>query len=317
MNKDIKGYKTLTRYQNKKCFYGLGIYNRKKVFYKQFASHDYLEKELNGYSIVKEFYHVPTLINYDNNTVLYEYKKELIYNTLYEYLYFGKKNIDVNSILNQYQNSLINLKKCKENKLCNYNFFAKRSDMINEYLMNTNDLEFKNILEETLEVICKDKSLYAFISQGDPTDTNISVNGYFTDFENGGYNSIVGEISILLISLLTHGSYFYPKYNSKVYTIRANYKVSTKISDKNINLILAYLNMIKTSLNERVINEINKYLKYYICFRLLTPISILKMEDNDRKMIIKLVKKFYQINSLDDLINTVNNWDICYIKNNL
>ena len=315
MNKNIKGYKTLTRYQNKKCFYGIGIYNRKKIFYKEFDSLTYLEKELNGYNIVKEYYNVPKLIGNYENTILYEYKKDLINNTLYEYFYFNKKSINVNIILNQYKNSLIKLKRLNESKLCNYSFYAKRKEMIDNYLFNIDDKKFKDILNEMLENICKNKSLYSFISQGDPTDTNISIKGCFTDFENGGYNSIVGEISIFLVSLLTHGSYFYPKYNSKVYMIRDNYKVNKKISSKNINLILSYLNMIKENLDKKVINEINKYLKYYICFRLLTPINIINMEDIDKKIIINLVKEFYQINSLDSLITLINNWDTNYINN--
>ena len=316
MTKDIKGYKTLTRYQNKKCYYGIGVYNRKKVFYKEFESPIYLQKEIKGYKIVSKHYHVPKLINYDNNTILYEYKKDLVSNTIYEYLYFNTEKANINSIIKQYKKNIVSIKRMNETKLCNYNFFAKRKEMINTYLLNIKDSEFNNILKDMLNNICQNKSLYAFISQGDPTDTNISVNGFFTDFENGGYNSLVGEISILLVSLLTHGSYFYPKYNSKVYMIRDAYKVNTRISSKNINLILSYLNMVKESLNKRELKELDYYLKYYICFRLLTPIDVLKMDDNDRKIIIKLVKTFYQINSFNDLIDLINNWDICYILNN-
>jgi hypothetical protein len=314
LNKSIKGYNTLTKYQNKKCFYGIGIYKRRKVFYKEFESLSFLDKELNGYNIVKDFYNVPKLVGSYDNTILYEYKKDLVSNTLYEYLYFNKKNIKTNLILNQYKNSLLNIKKYNETKLCNYTFFAKRKDMIEDYLLNINDIKFKNILKDMLDNICKNKSLYSFISQGDPTDTNISTKGCFTDFENGGYNSIVGEISIFLVSLLTHGAYFYPKYNSKVYKIRDEYQVNRKISDKNIKFILSYLNMIKNTVDKKVINELDKYLKYYICFRLLTPINIINMEEIDKKIIINLVKDFYQVNSLDELIELINNWNISYIE---
>ena len=35
-------------------------------------------------------------------------------------------------------------------------------------------------------------------------------------------------------------------------------------------MITLYLNMIKNNVSKDIIDEINKYLKYYICFRLVT-----------------------------------------------
>ena len=122
-------------------------------------------------------------------------------------------------------------------------------------------------------------------------------------------------ICLKLIFLLNSLIYFYPKYNSKVYKIRSHYKVNLKISSKNINIIVSYLNMIKNIVNGDIINEINKYLKYYICFRLLTPIDVSKMEEIDQKIIFSLFKLFYKVNSIDELISLITNWDVCYISN--
>ena len=38
------------------------------------------------------------------------------------------------------------------------------------------------------------------------------------------------------------------------------------------------------------------------------------MEEIDKKIIINLVKEFYQVNSLDELIELINNWNISYIE---
>ena len=315
MNKDTKGYTIISRYQNKKCFYGLGIYNDEKIFFKEFNLISDLEKEIDGYNIVKKYYRVPKLITKYDNTIIYEYKDELINSTLYEYLYYDVSNINLNNILNQYKNSLKDIKRINEDELCNDKFYKKRINMIDNYSTLIDNLDIKEHIKKVIFEISQDKTLHAFISQGDPTDTNISTDGCFTDFENGGYNSLVGEIAIFLISILTHGGYFYPKYNSKVYMIRSNYKVNLKISSKNINIIVSYLDMIKSIVNKDIINEINKYLKYYICFRLLTPIDVSKMDEIDQEIIFSLFELFYEVNSIDELISLITNWDVCYINN--
>lgn len=305
----IKGYEILSRYKNKKCFYGVAIYNDKKIFYKEFDSHDDKEKELKGYFLICNYYNVPKIINTYENIIMYEYKEELLNETIYEYLYLDNLNINMDSILKQYENSLSNVQMLDEKELSNYKFFAKRKEMIENYI--TKIPNEKNNLNRILEIIVEPKILSAFISQGDPTDTNIGVNGLFTDFENGGYNSVVGEISIFLVSILTHGSYFYPKYNSNVYEIRPKYKVCTRISDKNKKILISYLNMIKNKLN---CDEINKYLKYYICFRFLTPIDILKMNVKDRNIIFKLINMFLKTKNIDDILKLIEEWDVCFIE---
>ena len=317
MINEISNYEMLSRFQNKKCYFGLGLYTNQKIFFKEFNSPLDKEKEIKGYQTVKRYYVVPQMVSSVDNTIIYEYKDELINSSLYEYLYFDIGNINLEGILNQYKNSLKNIKKINEKDTFNNKFFKDRIKMIDQYLLLINDLNLSNQFNEMKKVIQEDKKLHAFISQGDPTDTNISTNGCFTDFENGGYNSLVGEIAIFIVSILTHGGYFYPKYNSNVYQIRSNYKVNTTIKDKNKTLIIAYLNMIKNNVSKDIIDEINKYLKYYICFRLVTPLDVTQMDEDDQNIIFSLFEIFFQIENIDELINLISNWDISYIDNNL
>ena len=52
--------------------------------------------------------------------------------------------------------------------------------------------------------------------------------------------------------------------------------------------------------------EINKYLKYYICMRVLTPLDVTKMDEQDRKIIISwLILLYEKCTNIDSLIDIV------------
>ena len=268
--------KTEYIYKNSKSCFGIKTISNKKYFYKKTKN---INKEIEGFNEVNQIYKVPKIAYCNNDEILYEYKKELEDKTIHEYLY---------------------------NK---------------EYLLKDIILEIKENLE-------KDKKLKGILTLGDPTDTNISISGIFTDFECAGYNSIVGEIAILFASLTTHGSYFYPKYNKNAYVLRTNllfnyqkYKqdiVSFNDPDgkcilipkftilkKNKKVLLRFLKFYNKYFKNDL--EINKYLKYYICMRILTPIDIEKMDEYDTHVIISLLIYLYEnctdINSLIKIIN--------------
>ena len=186
-----------------------------------------------------------------------------------------------------------------------------------EFLQYLKDLtlpkELKDILKEIIRILNKPKTLSSIISLGDPTDTNISSFGLFTDFENAGFNSVVGEIAILFSSVITHGGYFYPKYNQDVYFLRSKilncyqqYKPNLffDIPIKKKEFLLAYL----TFLNQlkEIREDANKYLKYYLCMRMLSPISLFLMSYEDYNLALFYVYYIYHnVNSLSDLIKLV------------
>ncbi len=307
-------YRILSEYTNKKCTYGEALYKGKKVFYKNIK--DGVKKEIRGYNLVKLYYDVPKIITYDNKIILYEFISDLINKTMHEYLYtYDYLKFDFNIILNQYMNSLKNIKYLNENKLNNSKFYKNRISQVENYISSNICEENNDIFNEIIEKIKLNKRLYSFISQGDPTDTNISITGKFSDFENGGYNSLVGEISIFIVSLLTHGAYYYPKYNKKAYEIRPVMPNKINISNKNINLLIKYLLFFKNNLNKEEINELDKYLIYYICFRLLTPMNLIDMNKKDRNNILKVINLFYKTKDFDDILLLIKKWNIDIIRN--
>ena len=301
-------FRILTNNKNKKCNYGLCLYKGNKAFYK--TVFDGIKNELKGYKLVSKYYMVPKIIYYSENVILYEYIDDFIDKSLYDYLY-GDRNlhIDYNYIFNQYKESLKSVKYIQENKLKNDLFYNQRISIIDKYISSDEYSKYKNIFIAIKKRITKDKKLYSFISQGDPTDTNITTTGIFCDFENGGYNSIVGEIAIFIVSILSHGAYIYPKYNSKVYDAKKLKKYKNYITNKNIELLLEYLNIFKMNLNKNIIKELDTYLKYYICFRIVSPIDIDILSENDREFIFYLLNIFYNAKNFNQIINIIRRWN--------
>ena len=300
--KDCK-FRKLSEFQNKKCTFGIGLYKGEKIFYKTIFNG--LKNELEGYKLVSKYYRVPKIINYSHDMIIYEYLKNFTDKTLYDYLYINNKLvINYKKIFNSYKRSLKNIISLNENDLKNNLFYKKRLYQIDVYINDNSYKKYLPILLDIKKHIESEKKLYSFVSQGDPTDTNITVDGEFCDFENGGYNSLVGEIAIFIVSILFFGGCIYPKYNSNAYKIRDKWKIS-KPNEKNIELLLKYLKMFRENLDENVIQELDRYLKYYICFRLLTPINVSIMSKSDQKIIIKNLLDFYNLKNFDEIIDKI------------
>ncbi len=303
-------YEEIKKFKTKKSEFGLCKYDDRICFFKK-------SDERLKYNILKKYYKVPKLLDKYNNTLIYEYIPSMINNTIHEYLYLGGNYFKGDIIFNQYKEALNSICLMNEDMLENRKYFKGRINLLKKYIdlgLFTSDVN--KIINDVIYYIDLNKKLYAFISNGDPTDTNISLDGYFCDYECAGYNSIVGEITIFTVSILSHGMYFYPKYNSDAYKIRPyilnhfnDYKPSYKIKLplKNKEVLLKYLDFYNKNLNILEKENVNKYLKYYIIMRLLTPIDVSKMDLDDKRVIIIYVTKFININSLDELIQFILN----------
>lgn len=326
----MNDFKKTKKIETTKGEFGFCKYNGRRCFYKIV---DNVSIEIKRYKMLSNFYKVPKLINSFDNVIIYELIDSLVNCTIHEYLYNDNINFDINNILKQYKKNMETIYLISEDKLINKKFFIDRVDYLKKYLndkifnkiyiYNYKEYNIYKILNETIDNISSNKELYSFITNGDPTDTNISVDGFFSDYECAGFNSIVGEIAIFIISILSHGSYFYPKYNKSVYALRPfilkeynkfkmvinrrNNKIDGKIKIlfKNKKLILDYLEFYNDILNNNIKESVNKYLKYYLIMRVLTPIDVLKMDESDINTIVFLVIIFSEINSINELIELV------------
>ena len=326
----MNDFKKTKKIETSKGEFGFCKYNGRRCFYKIV---DNVSIEIKRYKMLSNYYKVPKLINSFDNVIIYELIDSLVNCTIHEYLYNDNINFDINNILKQYKKNMETIYLISEDKLINKKFYIDRVDYLKKYLndkifnkiyiYNYKEYNIYKILNETIDNISSNKELYSFITNGDPTDTNISIDGYFSDYECAGFNSIVGEIAIFVISILSHGSYFYPKYNKNVYTLRPfilkeynkfkivinrrNNKIdgNVRIPFKNKKLLLDYLEFYNDILNENIKENINKYLKYYLIMRVLTPINVLEIDESDINTIVFLVIIFSEVNSINELIELV------------
>lgn len=322
-------------FKTSKSTFGVKNINNKNYFYKKIKNTDI---EIEGFNRVNKIYTIPKILYCDENEIVYEYKRCLQEKTIHEYLY-SKKNLKINykKIFEQYNESIKSLVIKEESTYRNSDFFLERVNALKRYLtfpefnqiyvFENKEYCLKEIINEIKDFLQKPKKIKGILTLGDPTDTNISATGMFTDFECAGYNSILGELAIFFISLTTHGSYFYPKYNTGAYIQRTNllYNYSNHKQDivyfddiddrcillpkftvlkRNKKVLLKFLKFYNKHFKQDI--EINKYLKYYICMRVLTPLDVTKMDECDRKIIISwlifLYEKCTNIDSLIDII---------------
>lgn len=315
-----------------KSIIGICLYNNQKYFFKSIGEKN---NELIKYELIKKYYNVSKIAIKYNEYIIYEYIHDFDKKTINDYLYGAEKKINIKSIITQYHNSINSTLILKNEKECeSAQYFLERTHLIKDYIkdldygsliMNEEIYDIKFVLNDIISNIEKRKKLYAFISQGDPTDTNITTTGLFTDFENSGYNSLISEFAIIFVSLFSHGRYFYPKYNKKAYVINKAIinkfnkykimntycvdngniyvkKIDIKLPEKNKKLILSFIDLYFNNSNYGKYSTDFSLIKYYICMRLLTPININTMDKDDKVTILTLVMYIYNnVNNLQDL----------------
>ncbi len=70
--------------------FGFCKYNGNRYFYKKV---DNTSREINRYKMLSNYYKVPKLIDYFDNTIIYELNDSLVNYTIHEYLYKDNKHL--------------------------------------------------------------------------------------------------------------------------------------------------------------------------------------------------------------------------------
>lgn len=315
----IKNRDNIEIYQTSKATIIILEHNNKKYFLKEKGKTD----ELIKYEQIKKYYKVPVFFGICDNYLVFEYLEDFKGKTINDYLYSDLNlELSFNIMSSQFGNSihqtltLMNEKECESKK-----FFYERIPKLEKYLenldietitFNNRNYDIKKIINTIKDILQHNKMVYTFLSQGDPTDTNFTVTGYLTDFENAGYNSILSELSIIFVSLFSHGRYFYPKYNPNAYIINQSilehyndyrinieyekiektiniFNIDLKLPSKNKTLILDFIDIYLMNSNYIKYKDSLSILKYYIGMRILTPLDIDTMEEEDKIIILVLL----------------------------
>ena len=319
---------------------GIAIYNGNKCFFK-IVDEEFFIKEINGYLI--SYKKIPTmeilfikrlfqckkyLITYTFDDTVKEsiglLNDSFVNNDLKKVI-LEKDYKKIRQVLNMYSSIYLSQKEYRS--YCPSNvFFEERIDTrLKKWYMNSKKIMnliidynneyvyLSNILNEVFNYF--EKNIYTrrecVLTQGDPNTLNISTRPCFFDLATAGYNPIIGELAITIISTLIYDNYFCPKYHSKSYflhekalkqykhfTPNLNYKKSKNIVKFNSNIItsnvrkkyiLDYIEILKK--NDILIEE---EIKYYIIMRLLCVFNIKKMDKIDLYYSIYLIVYFYK-----------------------
>lgn len=289
--------------------------NGEKFFEKKLSKS--IKNEIYGYELIKDFYRVPKLVSFDftKNEIIYEYNDNLFNKTLHKGL-FENIPFDMEKIIDSITPNFNNFELLNEDFSVNSCFFKGRILNIQNYLKSNldcyektiicNDMilpNFKTIVNDIIINISKNQIVPTVISQGDPTDLNISVDGTISDFEVAGKNSLINEIAIFIGCYIVNCYYFYIKYidsphkyytktlNSMSEFIKLDYKETneqiivnfSQLIPPNVKeFILAYLEKIK-SLGV-IASDFN--LGAYVAMRMISPVDVDKIEDKKDKYLL-------------------------------
>ena len=317
---------------------GCAQYNGEKCFFK-IVDEELFIKELNGYLIshrkipTMQMLFVKQLFNSKKYLLAYVYDSSIKENDGLLNDVFVRNDLSTKirredgkylyNILEVYK-KIYNGKKKKLSYCPSNIFFSERVDARLKFwykvLINNNiKIEIKNkinnisdIINETIKYFEDNKKTKyeCILSQGDPNTLNISVSPNFFDLVTAGYNPILGELAITLISTLIYDNYFCPKYHEDSYflhdkAIEQLYYFKPNITVKKIGKKVRIESNIKSSyIRKRYMKTYIKILKktniditndiiYYIIMRLLCVFNINEMDKEDYYYSLYMICYFY------------------------
>ena len=202
-----------------------------------------------------------------------------------------------------------------------------------EYTFVINGDVMKHPLRKLIDTsridLSPDKERVFILSQGDPTETNMTLSGKFFDFETAGYNSVVQDIAIFVYHNYISGHYLVPKYSmtetleemkqrdateySKVVKFADGIDVTSKIDkplqrmDINFNIprseikkriFLQYLNNVVKRVEQTMSSDMQKKLVHElqsaILLRIIGVKDLRRLDEKDMLLSLALANHFAQ-----------------------
>lgn len=337
-----KYVKEITINKNKNNVNGVFSINNTNIFYKVLNDSDY-KNELIGYEILKQHYNVCqkyfSIQKNGNNIVCYDYNENIYKNNGLIVDYFANNDILTNEykkILKNYYNVFKSTIKKNKKGNCRI-FFEDRLD--NRLLTNIKNkyfkiydgsiikfnkkvvkLDNKEIYRNIIKYFKKERKTWNVISNADPNDMNIGIDGVLFDYTAGGYVPIMCEFAVFMCYNLVQSEYLSLKYNCnafKEHNIIYKFKNKVKVRNNMINhfprkiRIDAIINYI-----DIIIKPIMKNIKYdewyddfknYFAMKLLAVYNFDEMNNKDILLSLTYLNLFYNnnFNTIDDLKNFI------------
>ena len=307
----------------------LQIYDS-KIFYKVLGKEEY-NHELNGYKLIRKYYRTPEqifsfvfkgkgFIGYEyleDKTLLLEY---FIHNNI-----LNKQYIKVFDIYKEVFMKTITLRKPSNSVLLfenridtrlkeNYNYILT-NNYNNTFVMYNGEkimIDISTIYKSVRQFFKNNKKRVCVVSQCDPNDLNICLDGTMFDFTSGGYVPLMGEFATFFWYNFGQAEYLSIKYNKNAFNKYDITNFNTEINENNIeykprlirqqaidNYILL-INKVMKFYNEKEYdnNWFNEF-KNYLAMKILAVFNFKEMESKDIKFSLAFISKVYNYDYKD------------------
>ena len=326
---------------NKNNVNGIFCIEKLKIFYKILKKTDF-QKEIEGYNILSKFYKVPKryfIIDDENKKIIgYEYNNNIQKNQglLVDYFY---ENINLDSkyyeiiehyynvfnktiIYNKYDNCRIFFDdrintRLKNNLEAVYKIKTQKTYFINDNEVNIN---IEKIERDLIEFFSNSKNTWNIISQCDPNDLNICIDGMLFDYTGGGFVPIMAEFATFFWYNLAQSEYLALKYNKKAFKYHKNiYKKINLVKIKYNNVkhvyrkirldaILYYIeNIVKPILKNIDYHDWYEDFKKFLSMKILTVFDFNSMSKKDIMFSIICLQMIYdnEFKNIDEFIEFI------------
>lgn len=295
-----------------------------KIFYKVLNKNDY-RHELNGYKLIKKYYKTPNrlfsfiskekgFIGYEyleNKTLLLEYfiqnnKLDNQYNRIFDiYKEVFLKTITTKKPLN----SVLLFENRIDTRLKdNYDYILK-NEYDKTYIMYNGEnikIDISSIYDSIKDFFKSNKKSVCIVSQCDPNDLNICLDGTMFDFTSGGYVPLMGEFATFFWYNFGQAEYLAIKYNKQAFKKHDISKFKIEINENDIiykprlirqEAIDNYISLISEVMecyNEEKLNKnwFNEF-KNYLAMKILAVFDFKEMEEKDIKFSLAFISKVY------------------------
>lgn len=310
--------------KNKNNINGVLQIGDSKIFYKVLNTDDYIH-ELNGYKLIKKYYRTPnqlfSFVSNGKGFIGYEYleNKSLLFDYFNKNDKLDNKYKKVFNIYKEVFMQTISMKKPINSKLLfekrldtrlksNYSYILENKyDNINvKYNGEDIQINISPIYKSIRNFFKSNKKRVCVVSQCDPNDLNICLDGTMFDFTSGGYVPLMAEFATFFWYNFGQAEYLAVKYNKKAFKRYDISKFKNEIIEDDINYkprqirqdaIDNYISMIKKVINHYNEENLNKNwfneFKNYIAMKVLAVFDFKEMEEKDIKFSLAFISKVY------------------------
>lgn len=316
--------KSIELNKNKNNVNGVLQIDDSKIFYKVLNKDEYMH-ELNGYKYMKKYYKTPehlfAFISKEKGFIGYEYleNKTLLLdffihnnriNEQYTKLFDIYKEVFKQTIKQKKPlNSVLLFENRIDGRLkYNYDYILKNKLDNIEVIYNDEKIkvDIATIYNNVRDFFKSNKKRVCVVSQCDPNDLNICLDGTMFDFTSGGYVPLMGEFATFFWYNFGQAEYLSIKYNKQAFRKYDISRFETEINEDNIQYkprlirqevlsnYISLINEVMNFYNDRVLfNNWFYEFKNYLAMKVLAVFDFKEMEEKDIKFSLAFISKVY------------------------